>query len=45
MSKFTSEAENDNSWSVLDIKITHRNPQFKTSVYGKSTFGGAFTHY
>ena len=45
MSKFTSEAENDNSWSVLDIKITHRNPQFKTSVYRKSTFSGAFTHY
>ena len=31
--KFTSEAENDNSFSFLDIKITHNNQQFKTSVY------------
>ena len=27
--KFTSEAENDNSFSFLDIKITHHNQQFK----------------
>ena len=42
--KFTSEAENDNSFSFLDIKITHHNQQFKTSVYGKPTFSGVFTH-
>ena len=28
--KFTSEVENDNSFSFLDIKITHHNQQFKT---------------
>ena len=43
--KFTSEAENDNSFSFLDIKITCHNQQFKTSVYRKPTFSGVFTHY
>ena len=43
--KFTSEAENDNSFSFLDIKITRHNQQFKTSVYRKPTFNGVFTHY
>ena len=31
--KFTSKAENDNSFSFLDIKIARHNQQFKTSVY------------
>ena len=43
--KFTSEAENDNSFSFLDIKITRHNQQFKISVYRKPTFSGVFTHY
>ena len=43
--KFTSEAENDNSFSFLDIKITRHNQQFKTSVYRKPTFSGVFIHY
>ena len=43
--KFTSESENDNSFSFLDIKITRHNQQFKTSVYRKPTFSGVFTHY
>ena len=43
--KFTSEAENDNSLSFLDSKITCHNQQFKTSVYRKPTFSGVFTHY
>ena len=43
--KLTSEAENDNSFSFLDIKITRHNQQFKTSVYRKPTFSGVFTHY
>ena len=42
--KFTFEAENDNSFLFLDIKITHHNQQFKTSVYRKPTFSGVFTH-
>ena len=42
--KLTSEAENDNSFSFLDIKITRNNQQFKTSVYRKPTFSGVFTH-
>ena len=42
--KFTSEAEYDNSFSFLDIKITHHNKQLKTSVYRKTTFSGVFTH-
>ena len=43
--KFTSEAEIDNSFSFLDIKITCHNQQFKTSVYRKATFSGVFMHY
>ena len=43
--KFTSEAENDNSFSFLDIKITRHNQLFKTSVYRNPTFSGVFTHY
>ena len=43
--KFTSEAENDNPFSFLDIKITCHKQQFKTSVYRKPTFSGVFTHY
>ena len=43
--KFTSEAENDNSFSFLDIKITRHNQQFKTCVYRKPTLSGVFTHY
>ena len=38
--KFTSEAENDNSFSFLDIKITRHNHQFKTSLYEN-----VFTYY
>ena len=45
MSEFTSEAENHDSFSFLDIKISRHNQQFKTSVYRKSTFSGLFTHY
>ena len=43
--RFTSEAENDNSFSFLDIKITCHNKQFKTSVYRKPTFSGVFMSY
>ena len=43
--KFTSEAENDNSFSFLDIEVTRHNQQFKTSVYRKPTFISVFTHY
>ena len=43
--KFTSEAENDNSFSFLDIKITRHNQQLKTSVYRKATSSGVFMHY
>ena len=43
--KFISEAENNNSFSFVDIKITCHNQQFKTSVYIKPTFSDVFTHY
>ena len=45
MSKITSKAENDNSFSFLDIKITRHNKQYKTFVYRKPNFSGVFTHY
>ena len=43
--KFTSEAENDNSFSFPDIKITRHNQQLKAFFYRKPTFSGVFTHY
>ena len=43
--KFTSEAKKANSFSFLGIKITRHNQQFKTSVYRKPLFSGAFTRY
>ena len=42
--KFTSEAENDNTFSFLNIKITRHSQQFRTPVYIKPTFSGIFTH-
>ena len=43
--KFTSEAENDNSLSFLEIKITRHNQEFKTSVYRKPTVSDILTRY
>ena len=43
--KFTSEAENDDSFSFLDIKITRHNQQFEKTIYRKLTFSGVFLHY
>ena len=42
---FTSETEQNNTFSFLDINITRQNNQLKTSVYRKPTFSGVFTHY
>ena len=41
--KFTSETEQTNNFSFLDINITHQNNQLKTSVYRKLTFSGVYT--
>ena len=43
--KFTSETENENSISFLDIKITRNNHKVMTSVYRKRTFSGVFTNF
>ena len=44
--KFTSsETENENSISFLDIKITRDNSKFMTSVYHKPTLSGVFTNF
>ena len=43
--KFTSETENENSISILDIKITRDNNKFMTSVYRKSNFSRVFTNF
>ena len=43
--KFTSETENENSISFLDIKITRDNNKFMTSVYRKSTFSRVFSNF
>ena len=38
--KFTSETEQNNTFSFLHINITRQNNQLKTSVYRKPTFSG-----
>ena len=43
--KLTSEAENDNSFSFLDIKITVITNNFKHLFLKKTTFSGVFTQY
>ena len=43
--KFTSEIEENNSISFLDIKINRDNIRFLTSVYRKPTFSGVFTNF
>ena len=42
---FTSETENENSISFLNIKITRDNNKFMTSVYHKPTFSGVLTDF
>ena len=45
--RFTLEIENQNSFSILDIKIIRNTEKkaFETSVYRKSTFSGVFTNF
>ena len=43
--KFTSEIEENNSISFLDIKINRDNNRFLSSVYRKPTFSGVFTNF
>ena len=43
--KFTSENENSNCFSFLDVKITRCNEGFSTSVFRKPTFSGVFTNF
>ena len=42
---FTSEIEENNSISFLDIKISRDNNRFLTSVDRKPTFSGVFTNF
>ena len=43
--KFSSEVENNNYLSFLEIKLTHNKQEFETSVYRKPIFSGPFTYY
>ena len=43
--KFTSETEENDLLSFLDIKICHENNKFVTSVYCKPTLSGVFTNF
>ena len=43
--KFTSEIEENNSISFLDIKIRRVNNSFSTSIYRKVTFSRVFTNF
>ena len=40
-----SETENLNNFSFLDVKISHKNKWFVTSIFRKATFIGFFTNY
>ena len=45
--RFTLEIENQNSFSILDIKIIRNTEKkaFEASVYRRSTFSGVFTNF
>ena len=43
--KFASKIEANQSLSFLDMKITHKNNRFVTSVYCKPTFSGVLTNF
>ena len=43
--KFTSEMEENNSISFLDIEIRRVNNSFSTSIYRKVTFSKVFTNF
>ena len=43
--KFTSEIEENNSISFLNIKINKDNNRFLTSAYRKPTFSGVITNF
>ena len=43
--KFTSETEQINTFSFLDVDTTRQNNQLKTFAYKKSTLGCVYTHY
>ena len=42
--KLTFDFEQNNSFSFLDVKITHGSNGFSTSVFRKATFSGVFTN-
>lgn len=43
--RFTSEIEEDNKLSFLDVLISRDKDMFSTSVYRKPTFSGVFTNF
>ena len=43
--KFTSEFEENDSFSFLDVQTTRRNNQLVTSVFRKATFSDVFTNF
>ena len=43
--KYTFKTEDSNNFSFLDIKITHKNKGFVTSIFCKATFSGVFINY
>ena len=38
--KFTFDTKDSNNFSFLDVKITHKNKRFVTSIFGKASFSG-----
>ena len=43
--KFTFEAEDLNSFSFLEVKITSKNKRLVSSIFHKATFREVFTNY
>ena len=42
---FTIETEQKNKISFLDVNVIREQGEFITSVYGKPTFSGVYTHF
>ena len=43
--KFTSEVEQNDEFTFLDINITRNNNNFITTIFRKSTFSGIYTNF
>ena len=43
--KFSLEEEKNRKLSFLDVEVSREGNKFATTVYGKPTFSGVYTHF